>query len=68
MNWLPASPYFQPSECGRFNVVKVFTGGEPRYELWRSRHHEDGPGCIAVNLPTAEAARKACETDDRGEP
>jgi hypothetical protein len=67
MNWLPATPYFQPSEDGRFSVAKVFVGGKQTYELWKTRHHEDGPGCIAVNLPSAEAARQACETHERTE-
>jgi hypothetical protein len=61
LNWLPASPYFQPSEDGRFSIAKVRVLGRVSYELYRTRHHEDGPGCIAVNLPSAKAAQERCE-------
>jgi hypothetical protein len=63
MNWHPPAKYHQLSMCGHYSVAKVGNGEGFKYELWRTRAHPHGPHLIAVNLPTAAAAKAVCEQD-----
>ena len=69
MNWLDkADKYHQTTQDGRYSVCAVSLGGRVRFEAWQTRKHEHGPHCLIVNQPTAEEARRACETDNEVQP
>jgi hypothetical protein len=56
--------YSQVSEDGRYSVCAIgMESGGHFYEAHRRRAHEDGPGLISTNLPSAAEARAACEAD-----
>jgi chromosomal replication initiation ATPase DnaA len=63
MNWHKPTAYAQRSMCECYSVAKVGTGKGHVYEAWRSRAHPHGPHLIAVNLPSAAAAKAVCEQD-----
>lgn len=53
MTFTRRSPYHEASACGRYTVCAI--GPQPyRFEAWREQTQ------LAVNLPSAAAAREAC--------
>ena len=65
MRWDDRDKYAQKSRDGRYSVCAIgYAQGQWFYEAWRSRAHEEGVHLVSTNLPTAEAARAACEADD----
>jgi len=64
VNWHKPTAYAQRSMCECYSVAKVGNYvGKMVYESWRTRAHPSGPHLIAVNLPTAAAAKAVCEQD-----
>jgi hypothetical protein len=63
MQWGKPTQHFQLSEDGDYSVAKVWTGGEPLYEAWRTQKHRDGRHLVKTRLRSAQEARDECEKD-----
>lgn len=63
LQWRHASDYHMVSECGRFTVAKLFTGGAATYDAWRiDRPRKLGfERWLKLGCPDAEAAKAICE-------
>lgn len=47
LRWVPASPYHQRSECGRYTVARVNLGEADVYEAWRTKTAERASHVLA---------------------